>query len=348
MKALVFSGVRNVECSSIPDPELKAETDVILQVELGSICGSDLHPYHGREKGLDLGTVMGHEAVGTIAAVGTAVKKLKVGDRVFGPFTTNCGVCYFCRIGLTCRCETGQLYGWVENGRGLQGLQAERARIPLADSTLLKLPPGISPEVALFLGDIFSTGYYCAEMAEVSSSGTYAVLGCGPVGLAAILACKTMGAARVFAVDSIRKRLEKAEQFGATPIELSQQDVKEVILKVTDGRGADSVIEAVGSYDAQKLAMECLRPGGILSVPGVHTGTTFSFSPVQAYDKNLTYKTGRCPARHYMEKLLPLVTQEKNAIETIITHRFPLSEGREAYHTFDEKRDGCIKAMLTF
>jgi threonine dehydrogenase-like Zn-dependent dehydrogenase len=346
MKALVFSGVEDVQLTTVPDPAIEHQTDVILQIELIGICGSDLHPYHGREKGLDPGTIMGHEAVGTVIEMGKDVRHLRKGDRVFGPFTTNCGKCFYCLRSLTCRCERGQLYGWMEEGRGLQGLQAEFARIPWADSTLVGLPENVTPEEGLLLGDVFSTGYFAAESAGIDRDGVFVILGCGPVGLSAILSAKLMGAETIFAVDAIRERLEMAARFGAIPIDFSKDDVRAIVNEATDGRGADGVVEVVGNSSAEQLAMGLIRPGGVLSTAGVHTDDRFSFSPVQAYAKNLTYKTGRCPARYYMDKLLPLVLDRKVSLEPLITHRFRLSEGRRAYQLFDQKKDGCIKPVL--
>ncbi len=347
MNGLLFSGIKKLTFTETPDPTIVEAGDVILKLELAGICGSDLHPYHGREEGLDLGTVMGHEGVGTIVEVGKSVRSLKKGDRVFVPFTSNCGGCFYCERGLTCRCSSGQLFGWVEKGRGLHGLQGEYSRIPFADSTLMKVPEGVKAEEALLLGDVFSTGRFSAEMAGVSEEGTFVVLGCGPVGLASILNAKVMGATSVFAVDTIAERLEKAVLFGATAIDFKKQNVKALVLEETDGRGADGVIEAVGSAAAERLGMDLVRPGGTLCVTGVHTDKAYSFSPVEAYNKNLIYKTGRCPARYYAEKLLPLVREKRWGIDRLITHRFPLKEGAFAYQVFDEKRDACIKAVLT-
>ncbi|NIR51763.1 alcohol dehydrogenase catalytic domain-containing protein, partial [candidate division KSB1 bacterium] len=182
MQALTFHDIKTIQSESVPDPEIESPTDVIVEVRLTAICGSDLHPYHGRERGIDPGTVMGHEFVGEIIEVGREVTSLNKGDKVFTPFTTNCGTCFYCKKGLTCRCLHGQLFGWVENGAGLNGGQAEFVRVPLADSTLLQVPGGVTLEEALLLGDVCSTGFFCAENAEVEPEGVVAILGCGPVG----------------------------------------------------------------------------------------------------------------------------------------------------------------------
>ena len=198
----------------------------------------------------------------------------------------------------------------------------------------------------LLLGDVFSTGYFCADNAGIKPNAVYAVIGCGPVGLMTILAAKHLGAEKLFAIDVIPERLAIAEKFGAIPLNPSLTDIKEEIFNNTHGRGADAVMEVVGSDQSLKLAIDLLRPGGTISSVGVHTAKNFSFSPGEAYDKNLTYKSGRCPARYYAEKLLREEVPQRYAIEDIITHQFSLKEGAKAYEVFDKKLDNCIKAIL--
>jgi 2-desacetyl-2-hydroxyethyl bacteriochlorophyllide A dehydrogenase len=346
MNALTFHGKQTIRYETVFDPRIEDPTDVIVKVHLCAICGSDLHPYHEREKGLDHGTVMGHEFVGEIVDVGREVKSFRKGDRVFSPFTTNCGACFFCQKGLTCRCPAGQLFGWVEDGRGLHGAQAEFVRVPLADATLLRIPEGVLPEEALLLGDVCSTGFFCVDMAEISPNGVYAIIGCGPVGLMAILGARECGAENIYAIDSLPERLQLAQKFGAVPINFQNEDPFEILKDTTEDRGADAVLEMVGSAAAAKMAIQLVRPGGIIATVGVHTEDQMAFSPVEAYHKNLTYKIGRCPARHYMERLLPLVQKSKYDLTAIISHRLPLSHGVEAYKIFDQKHDGCIKVVL--
>ncbi len=346
MKAITFQSKARVTVESVPDPELVSGGDVIVQTQLTAICGSDLHVYLEREKGIEPGTVMGHEFLGEVVEVGVDVKTLSPGDLVVSPFTTSCGGCFYCHRGLTCRCESGQLFGWVEDGAGLEGAQSDYVRVPLADSTLVKLPDGVEEEPALFLGDVFATGFYCAEMAGVLPGGTYAVVGCGPVGLLAILGARELGAERIFALDLQPERLELAKRFGATPVEVSQGDPIARLGDVTEGRGADGVLEVVGSPEATRLAVDLARPGGVISAVGVHTETSFAFSPAEAYDKNLTYRAGRCPARHYMERLLPLVREKKYDLASIISHRLPLSEGVRGYEIFEKKLEACTKVVL--
>lgn len=346
MQALTFGGVETIIHQSVPDPAIMEPTDAIVQITLAGICGSDLHIYHGRETGIDNGTVMGHEFVGTVIETGDSVKKFKKGARVLSPFTTSCGACFYCRIGLTCRCEKGALFGWVQSGHGLQGAQAQYVRVPMADTTLIPLSNDLSEEKGLLLGDIFSTGYFCAENAGVNEKGTYVVIGCGPVGLMTIVAAKHLGAKNLFAIDLSDTRLQVAKEFGAIPVNSLKTDAKTSILNSTNGRGADAVMEVVGNAAALRLAIDLVRAGGTISSVGVHTAKNFSFSPGEAYDKNLAYKIGRCPAHYYAEKLLKEEVIQQYPVETVITHHFGLEKGERAYEVFDKKLDNCIKAVL--
>lgn len=346
MQALTFAGKEIIEFSTVKDPEIVLPTDVIVRITLAGVCGSDLHVYHGRETGLDPGTVMGHEFTGIVEEAGSEVKKFKKGSSVLSPFTTSCGECFYCRTGLTCRCIKGNLFGWVQHGHGLQGAQAMYIRVPMADSTLLPLSNDLNKRKALLLGDVFSTGYFCADNAHITPEAVSVVVGCGPVGLMAVTAAKHLGAEKLFVVDVVPERLALAEQFGAIPLNASMMDVKEKILNETDGRGADKVMEAVGSDKTLRLAYDLLRPGGIISSVGVHTAPHFAFSPAEGYDKNITYKNGRCPAHYYAEKLLREGVPQRYPIENIITHQFHLKDGARAYEVFDKKLDNCIKAVL--
>lgn len=346
MKALTFQGIEQVRCQSIPDPLIAEEGDVIVRTRIAAICGSDLHVYHGRETGLDRGTVLGHEFLGEITEVGPGVDRFRVGDRVVSPFSTSCGRCFFCRTGLTARCEKGQLFGWREGGRGLHGAQAELVRVPLADSTLVPAPDDLPPEVALLAGDVLSTGLFSADAAGVTEGSVVAVVGCGPVGLMSIAAARSLGARTVFAVDWVKERLDLAADFGAVPINFHQVDPSTVIHEATSGRGVDAVLEAVGNLPAGHLAMSLVRPGGTIMAAGVHTEPEFAFTPTEAYDRNLTFKTGRCSARHYIERSLQLARSGDFPLDRIVSHRLTLEEGPKAYRIFAEKLEGCTKVIL--
>jgi len=346
MKALTFLAPRQLEYIDIPDPALEDETDVVVKVELAAICGSDLHPYRGHEVGLDQGTVMGHEFLGEVVAVGRGVESLNPGDRVVVPFTTSCGFCFFCQRGLTARCERGELFGWIQDGRGLHGGQAELVRVPLADTTALQIPAALAaaPE-ALFAGDILATGLDTAARGEVSAATSVAVLGCGPVGLMCVVAAADAGADQVWAIDSVPERLRLAASFGARPVSL-EADPMQSIRSLTGSRGVDVVLEAVGSPGASRLACDLVRPGGTIAAAGVHTEEDFAFSPVEAYDKNLTYRAGRASARFHTEAALALIASGRYDLGAIVTHELRLADAIDAYEMFDARRDGCVKVLL--
>jgi threonine dehydrogenase-like Zn-dependent dehydrogenase len=343
--ALTYHGIEEIGFDSVPDPHIEIATDAIVRVERTAICGSDLHPYFGRETGIDAGTVMGHEAVGQVVEIGSGVTRLRPGHRVAIPFTTNCGECFYCRDGLTSRCVRGQLFGWVEGGRGLHGLQAEYARVPLADATLVRLPADLAPDIAMLLGDVMPTGRFCAEMAGVHDGGTYAVIGLGPVGLMAVVAARELGATQVFGVDPLAERRALAAGYGATP--LAPEEAAEALRAATDGRGADGVMEAVRNGAAERLSFDLVRTGGTIAVVGVHNDPQFTFSPVDAYNRNLTYRVGRCPARRYMDELLPLLTSARYDFQPLLSHRLPLSDGARGYRIFADKAEACTKVVLT-
>ena len=347
MKALTFQGKEKIHYTSIADPEVVAAGDAIVKVKICAICGSDLHVYHQREKGIDNGTAMGHEFVGEIVDIGRDVRVLQKGNMVMSPFTTSCGQCYYCRIGLTCRCIHSELFGWVEKGKGLQGGQAEYVRIPMAESTLVKIPEGISLEEGLLLGDVLSTGFFCAHQAEIKPGGTYVVIGCGPVGLMTILGTRELGAEKIFAVDTVPERFSMAKRFGAIPVDGNLDNITALLAETTDGRGADAVMEAVGDASAVNLAIGLVRAGGIISSVGVCNDDHLAFSPAEAYNKNLTYKIGRCPARFMMNQLIPMVQRKKYDITSIFSHRIMLSEGEGGYAMFSGKKDKCLKVLLT-
>lgn len=346
MNAITFVHIENLAYGPVADPVLVHDDDAIVAVEAAGICGSDLHPYLGRERGLDTGTVMGHEFVGRVAAVGAGVRSFARGDRVVAPFTTNCGQCWACSIGLTARCVRGQLFGWVQEGAGLQGAQAEYVRVPLADATLVRVPATLSdPGVALLAGDVLATAMFAAEMARVDAGDVVAVVGCGPVGLLAIRASLARGAREVFALDAVASRLELATLFGATPMP-AEEDVVERVRDATDGRGADRAIEAVGSPQATRTAADLLRPGGTLAAVGVHTESHLALSPGELYDRNLTYAAGRCSARRLLPEALLLAEREATIIGRMITHRLPLSQGVDAYRRLATREEGWGKVVL--
>ncbi|MCB9884895.1 MAG: alcohol dehydrogenase catalytic domain-containing protein [Planctomycetes bacterium] len=346
MHAVTFRSPFEVACVEVTDPVLEAPTDAIVRVELAAICGSDLHVYRGVEAGLDPGTVLGHEFLGTITAVGAAVQRHRRGDRVVSPFSSCCGACWFCQRGLTSRCQDSQLFGWVQDGRGLQGGQAELVRVPHADASLVAVPADVGLEPALLAGDVLATGFHAAAQGEVGAGDVVVVIGLGPIGLCALLGSKERGAGAVFGVDSVPERLELAARFGGVPLDHSAQDVDAAVRAATGGRGADVVIEAVGHADATALAWRLARNGGTLSVPGVHNEPAFALRPGQLYDKNLTYRTGRAPVRALMPELLARLRRGDLDLAALISHRLPLADAAHGYSLFERKLDRCTKVLL--
>lgn len=345
MRAITFAGVGEVELLDLAPAILLQPHDALVRVHLAAICGSDLHPYLGREKGLDVGTVMGHEFLGEVVEVGAAVEHLAVGDRVVAPFTTSCGACFYCARGLTARCERGELFGWVEDGRGLHGGQAELVRAPLADTTLVKVPDGVVAEEALLAGDVLSTGFYCAQMGAIEPEHVVAVVGAGPVGICATIAARR-SSERVFTLDLQPERRALAARYGASPIDPADARAMEELRDATDGRGVDVVLECVGSESATQVSFDLVRPGGTIAAAGVHCEPHFAFSPGQAYDKNLTYRAGRCPARAMMDATMPLVAERRYELGALFSHRMALEEAERGYDLFSKRLDGCTKVLL--
>jgi threonine dehydrogenase-like Zn-dependent dehydrogenase len=344
MQALTFHGIGSIRCETVADPQIADDGDAIVQVELAGLCGSDLHVWHGREVGLDEGTVMGHELVGRVVDCGRAARGHVVGTRVVAPFSTCCGRCFYCARGLSARCPEGALFGWVQNGAGLHGAQAGFVRVPHADATLVAVDEDLPAELALLLADVVPTGWHVARLGEVTAGDVVVVIGCGPIGLAAVVAAREQGAGRVFAVDTVAERLALAARFGAEPL-APDPGALVAVRDATEGRGADAALEAVGSREASRLAFDLVRPGGVVAIAGVHHESEFAFSPLEAYDRNLTLRIGRCSARSLMDDLLPLLRRRRD-LAAIVTHRRPLADGPGAYAMFDRKEDGCIKVAF--
>jgi threonine dehydrogenase-like Zn-dependent dehydrogenase len=255
MKAIVFGGIGKIALKNVPDPKIKDRTDAIIRITSSAICGTDLHFIRGTAPGMKEGRILGHEAVGIVEEVGKSVRNLRKGDRVVVPSTVGCGSCTYCRAGYQSQCNVANphganagtvFFGGPEEAGGLDGLQAEYARIPYAGVGLVKLPEEITDDQAILISDILPTSYMAAVMAEVKPSDNVAVFGCGPVGLFAILCAQHLGAGRVFAVDSVESRLELARAHGAEAINFQQEDPVSVLKDLTNGAGPDRAIDAVG------------------------------------------------------------------------------------------------------
>ncbi|MDH5381140.1 MAG: alcohol dehydrogenase catalytic domain-containing protein [Cyclobacteriaceae bacterium] len=348
MKAVLFNKPYHPLVETVADPEMLYSTDVIVKVEITAICGSDLHIYAGRETGLDADTIMGHEFVGTVMEVGADVKQFKKGDRVISPFFSACGVCDPCGEGLSCRCDSGQLFGWREKGKGLHGAQAQFVRVPLADHTLMTLPDDLSVHEALLLCDILPTGLFGTDFRPAFENQSLSVVGCGPVGLMAIAGAQFRGWNKVIAFDPDKNRRVMATKMGAIAFDPLNADDMLRFQDQTQGKGSDVVAEAVGSVQAHATSYQIVKKGGNIRSMGVHNEPSFAFSPNDLYNKNITYSTGRCPVQKYWPEALELVRSKKYDVGAIFTHENSVEEAVESYKKFNNKEEGGLKFTLVF
>jgi threonine dehydrogenase-like Zn-dependent dehydrogenase len=347
MKAITLHGPGDVRVESVPDARVVDPTDVVVRVTTSAVCGSDLHQYHGRVAGLDPGVVMGHEFMGIVDEVGSAVRAVAKGDRVIAPFSISCGSCDWCRRRLPTQCATtGRAVFGGRFGKKYPGGQAEAVRVPFADHMCEIVPAGMRDEDAFFLGDILSTGYVCAENAGIRPGDTVAVLGAGPVGLLALQSAHLFGPSRVFAVDRVDYRLKLAEALGAVPVNLDRGDPAAQLRSLTGGRGPDAVLECVGHATPFAQAIHAVRAGGTVSSVGVYVEDAIDFPVREAFFKGLTLKMGICNARNFMTPLMPLIQAGRLQPARIITHTLPLADAPQGYAIFDRKEDRAIKVML--
>ena len=387
MKALTWHGKGDIRCETAPDPKIEHPRDAIIKVTACAICGSDLHLFDGVIPTMKSGDVVGHETMGEVVEVGSETSKLKKGDRVVVPFTISCGECFFCKRGYFSGCERSNpnaemaaklwghspaaLFGYSHLLGGIPGGQAEYLRVPYADVGPIKVPEGLSDEQALFLSDIFPTGYMGAEFCEIKGGETIAVFGCGPVAQFSIRSAFMLGAERVIAIDTVPERLRMAEAAGAITIDFMEEDVYERIQELTHGRGADACIDAVGtephtsaSFDSMldrakvasflgtdrphvlRQAIHNTRNFGIVSIIGVYGGFVDKIPMGSAINRGLTFKMAQTPVQHYLPKLMGRI--EKGDIDPsfVITHTAGLADGPDLYKTFRDKKDGCIKVVL--
>jgi len=349
MKALTYKGHKQLAIENIPDPELVLPGDAVVRIERTAICGSDLHFYHAPALPVT-GFPLGHEFLGTIEDVGPDVQRFKKGQRVLVSCTIGCGHCGLCDKDLYSGCMELTQAGPLSNILGtplMPGGQAEGARVPYADVNLLPIPDGLSDEQLLFLTDILPTGYMGADMAEVGPGDVVVVFGCGPVGTFAQLSSLIRGAACVVAVDLDDGRLAKAAARGCRSLNPENEDLKDVVRGLTDGRGADCAIEAVGKVELVNAALDIVRPGGCVSVVGiVMDGDVHLPLLTTLTAKNLTFRSGAVNPQYYYPELLSLIRQGRLAPEEIITHRMPLSEGVRGYEIFDSHEEDVLKVVL--
>ena len=360
MKAICWYGKRDVRVEDVPEPKLLTKRDAIVKTTLTAICGSDLHLYHGDIPAMKEGDILGHEFMGEVVEVGTEVPNLKKGDRVVVPCCIACGNCFFCQNGMTALCDNSNPNASAGNGSGPAGMfgyshlfggyaggQAQYVRVPFADFGPMKIPDSVSDERALFLTDIFPTGYTAAENCNIRPGDVIAVWGCGPVGQFAIRSAFLLGAERVIAIDNVSSRLKLAAAAGAETLDFTRVDVSDQLEQLTGGRGPDACIDAAGisAPDVVGQAIRACRKGGIISMPGAYSGHVDKFPLGSAFIKGLTLKTGPTNVHTWMKPLLQRI--ETGAIDPsfVISHRLPLGDGPKGYDLFDG-RDGCIKVVL--
>jgi alcohol dehydrogenase len=345
MKALVYHGPGERSWDTVPDPVLNAPTDAIVRIDTSTICGTDLHILKGDVPEVTPGTILGHEAVGTVVTVGDAVTTLAEGDHVLVSCITSCGRCRFCKEARYGLCTGGG--GWIF-GHLIDGLQAEYARVPFADTSVYRVPDGLSDEQVLFLADILPTAFECGVLnGRVEPGDTVAIVGAGPIGLAAIMTAKLFTPGKIVAIDIADARLEKALEFGADVIvNNSRDDALEAVQRLTDGLGADVAIEAVGVPDTFELCADLIRPGGRLANVGVH-GCAATLHLERLWIRDVLITTGLVDT-FSTPKLLKLIGDGRLDPTPFATHHFALEEAEEAYEVFgDAARTGALKVVLT-
>jgi threonine dehydrogenase-like Zn-dependent dehydrogenase len=393
MRALTWQGIEDVQVREVPDPRIEQPTDAVVRVTSTAICGSDLHLYKVLAPYLQPGDVLGHEFMGIVEEVGSGVTNLAVGDRVVVPFNISCGHCWMCSRGYFAQCETTQnrdqgkgasLFGYTSLYGAVPGGQAERVRVPHADFGPVKLPAEGPDERFLYLSDILPTAWQGVQYADVPEGGSLAVVGLGPVGQLAVRSAQHLGIPNVIGIDLVPERLKAAEEFGARTIDAgSVGDVTEAVRDLTDGRGADGVLEAVGMEAhgnpvAEKViglasrlpkkvaqvaienvgidrlaalhtAFDIARRSGTVSISGVYGGSADPIPMMDLFDKGLTLRMGQCHVKRWTEDLLAIALQDGDVLglENLATHRVGLDEAPAMYELFQKKEDGVMKVVLT-
>ncbi len=391
MKAVAWHGKRDVRVEEVPDPGIRKPDDVILRVTSSGVCGSDLHLYEVMTPYLNEGNVLGHEPMGIVEEVGPEVSSVAPGDRVVVPFNISCGSCWMCSQGLHSQCETTQnrehgtgasLFGYTTLYGEVPGGQAEYLRVPYGNTLPIKVPEGPPDDRFLFLSDVLPTAWQGVEYADVPDGGTLLVLGLGPIGEMATRIAQHRGH-RVLAVDLVSDRLERARSHGVEVYDLREheKDLVEVVRQATDGRGPDSVLDAVGMeahgspattfiqkvagllpkaiaapvmetagvdrLNALYSAIDIVRRGGTISLSGVYGGAADPIPMITLFDKQIQLHMGQCNIKRWIPDIMPLLTDaDPLGCDTFATHRVPLSEAPQMYRKFQEKADGVVKVQL--
>jgi alcohol dehydrogenase len=343
MKALVYDGPGQRAWREVPDPVITQPTDAIVRVDAVTICGTDLHILKGDVPTVTPGRILGHEAVGTIEHVGTGVTTVRPGDRVLVSCITACGRCRYCRVGSFGQCLGGG--GWIL-GHRIDGTQAEYVRVPFADTTYV-VPEGVSDEHVLMLADILPTSYEVGVLnGQVRPGDTVAVVGAGPIGLAAITTASLLSPSHIVAIDLAAARLEAAKQFGADVVVGTGEDPVTMIAELTEGLGADVVVEAVGVPETFELSTKLVRPGGHVANIGVH-GKPATLHLEDLWIRNVTITTGLVDT-YSTPKLLDMLVAGQLDLGHMVTHRFGLEDFMQAYDVFaDSARTGALKVVLS-
>ena len=344
MKALRYFGERDIRYDAMDDPTLLSDRDAIVKMDACSICGSDLHIYHGHGFSEDVGFCVGHEAVGEVVEIGRGVTQLRVGDKVMMPAAVGCGACRSCLSGdvIHCANDASGCYGLSAR---LQGVQAEAFRVPAADANAWKIPEGVSSEQALMLTDALATAWFGARNADIRPGSSVAVVGLGPIGLMAVESAFVMGAGVVYAIDPVAERRALAEAAGA--IALHPDVALDTIREATQGRKLDGVVEAVGHDATVDLSLRLVAKRGTVSVIGVQQSRRYAFPLERAFAAGLTFRIGTCSVPEEWPALIPLVQSGRLKPERYISHRMDLSRGAEAYGMFEARENGALKMVMT-
>ena len=343
MKALTYHGPGSRYWADVPDPVLQDPEDAVIRVDAVTICGTDLHILRGDVPTCESGLVLGHEAVGTVAEVGAGVRRVRPGDRVLISCISACARCRYCRDGRYGQCLGGG--GWIL-GHRIDGTQAERVRVPFADTSTYALPQRVQDEAALMLADILPTAYEVGVLAgQVAPGDTVVVVGAGPIGLAAVLTAQLFSPARIVVVEPATARCDAAKGLGAEIVLGPGDDVEAIVREQTDGLGADVAIEAVGSPEAFEMCTRLVRPAGRVANVGVH-GAAASLRLDLLWDKDITITTGLVDTVS-TPTLLAMLTNHRLDVEGFVTHRFGLDEIQDAYDVFSRSSEtGALKVAL--
>ncbi|MCB0937599.1 MAG: glutathione-dependent formaldehyde dehydrogenase [Mycobacterium sp.] len=390
MRAVTWQGRRNVSVDTVPDPQIKEPTDAVIQVTSTNICGSDLHLYEVLGAFMSPGDILGHEAMGVVEEVGTQTGDLRVGDRVVIPFNISCGQCFMCDRGLQSQCETTQnrdqstgaaLFGYSKLYGEVAGGQAEYLRVPQAGYTHIKVPDEGPDDRYVYLSDVLPTAWQGLDYAEVPDDGTLVVLGLGPIGSMACRIAAHRNRYRIIGVDRVPERIERARRYCHDVIDMRNDNLLEEVLDQTGGRGADSVLDAVGMeahgspvaefaqtaagflpppvgravmrnagmdrLAALHTAIALVRRGGTISLSGVYGGAADPINMMVLFDKQIRLRMGQANVKRWIPDIMPLLTDaDPLGVDTFATHRLPLEDAPQAYDSFQKKADGMVKVVL--